>query len=283
MNSNKKKNQANAPRKGRQRNLNSDVINKLTNRVVFGRLTGTPAVFPRSVVVCYTMAMSGFIAAGGARQNYLITVPGNGLYEPGAGNTNAANASVSANVTAMTGSVGFSTATPPGYTIWAAMYKQYTVRKSQIRVTVTPVNVGDLPLLSVFPFMEITGVGSGYSGTSGSVVPAGDEAAQMPFGDSIECQAYTPVNGRDGNTITLEMTTAKVNGITEAQYANDVVNGTLIGSNPNISAGNQDLELPWSWAIAIGNMTNANFSGNLCVKIEICWEARMFDPISPLA
>jgi hypothetical protein len=244
---------------------------------------GNPEPFGRYKKTTFRFVGEGFIPVGNARSNYLMSVPGNGLYEPGAANTNSANTSLSTNLTAVTGSSALATAQPFGYSYYSNMYRYYRVKGSRIKVTVFSPSGSDALQLAVWPANEVSASLQGYSGTSGSVQPSGAAAAQMPYGKSIITTLYADPNSGAGNSISLACSTAKVNGLTERQFDEDVVNAVGIGANPSLSAGGQDTDLPWSWWISVADCVNGNFAGNVLVKVEVEYDAIMTEPNFPIA
>jgi hypothetical protein len=205
---------------------------------------------------------------------------GNGLYEVGDTLGSTLAAGIAANLSAMTGSTGFGSALPSGFLNWSYFFKYYKVIRSRIKVTCNPVNAADTPILSIWPALESTALVKAYNGTGGSVSPAGSNAALQAYGHTITCTAYSDTNSTVGNTIRLKMDTAKINGLTNRQFQDDVTNGVLMSTNPNTTAGSQDVDLPWFWFISVGSPINSNFTGNIVLKIELQWDTEMFDPIT---
>jgi hypothetical protein len=241
-------------------------------------MKGNPEPFGRTKKVTLKYMCEGYIPVGNARSNYLMSVPGNGCYTPGASNTNSANTSLSTNLTVVTGGTAIATAQPFGFSYYTNLYRYYRVKGSRIKATILSPSGSDFMQLAVWPANEVSSVNSGYSGTSGAVTPAGASAAQMPYGKAIISTLYADPNGRAGDTICLGCTTAKVNGISDRQFEDDVTNSVGIGTNPVITAGNQDLDLPWSWWISVCDCVNGNFAGNVVVKIEVEYDAIFSEP-----
>jgi len=277
-----KKNYSNSKQSRRDKKQAGMVVpdKSITSGYSIGRLAGRRPAIPLKTSIRFNQVFEGFFAAANASQAYLVGFPGNGLFQVGGGNSNAVNTQLYYKYTAMTGSTALGSALPPNYATLVAMYKQYRVVRSSIKVTVLPINANDQVQLAVWPATEESSVVSGYVGTVGAVYPAGSVAAQMVFGDTSICSTYADPNSKSGNTIALSMSTAEINGLTKSQYDNDVVNGVLTANNPVISAGNQDLDLPWNWWVSLGEITNANFTSNLIVKYELEYDAVLFDPQS---
>jgi hypothetical protein len=247
-----------------------------------GSTFGLVPVFAKKKRVSLTYSAVGYLPIA-SRTNYLFEIPGNGIYQPGDGNSVATDTALAQYVTPTTGTAAFATAQAPGYAQWAAIYKQYKVRGSVLAVTASPINNTDVALLSVFPATNLSAQTSGYAGISGAVFPAGSEAAQCAYGDSILCVSSAAANNRVGNTIRLKMTTAIINGMTDVQFNSDFVNGVTVAANPALSVGNQDVDLPWSWFIGLSNCINNNFAGDIVLKFEITWDVEFCDPLTPLA
>lgn len=243
---------------------------------------GNPEPFPPKQNKTFVFTAEGYIPLGNARFNYLMSVPGNGLYEPGSGNTNAASTTLASNLSVITGSSALATAQPWGYSYYTNMYRYYHVLRSRVKVTTFSSSTSDPFQLAVFPATEVSASLAGYSGTSGSVSPAGGSAASMPFGKAIMCTPYSDVNGKFGSTISLGISTARVNGVPERSVKDDVVNNVAIGANPSLAAGSQDLDLPWSWFISICDCGNVNFAGNIFVKVEVEYDTVMTEPNSAI-
>lgn len=148
-----------------------------------------------------------------------------------------------------------------GYTEVTALYNQYRVRSSSIRVTVQPINAADMPVVVVFPVIGV------FATATGGI----NQTQNQRYSKWKQCSVY---NNIKQNTIDSYISSHKAIGLTYQQYENQLAN--QIAAVPGVN-------LDWYWQVAIYNpvTTGGDFTGNVIVTVELNYYVEFSDP-SPL-
>lgn len=192
---------------------------------------------------------SGYIPAATGPGQFIVY--GNSMYEPFTTPSKSINGLV-------TGTNGSNEAQPPvGYGTLSALYNQYRVRSSSIKVTVQSENLSDNPVLVVFPVVGL------YSSGTGGIV----DTQNQRYAVWKQCSCS---NNTAQNTVSCYISSAKALGMTKQQY--DDYPATAFGGAPTTN-------LDWYWQVAIYNPLSGDFTAQVIVTVDIGYYIELSDPI----
>lgn len=263
----KKKNYLKKPFKVIKKAYKKATKKTYTNKLSNGVFLTNKQVFPDRLKCSMTTDFKGFIPyLPTARQNFLISILANNIYQPGNTMSGApSNSSMFQVVTPLTGGASFATQQPGGYTQLASIYKRYRVISASIIISIQPETAYDTMFLGCNAVTQLQQVAVGYVGTSGLVNPNASIQSQFPRSKSVTVQ---PGSGKPAK-IYMNYTTANVNGITDLQFKAQLDQYVAIATTPDLSGGQVSGGLPWWYMITIGCADNINFSSNVIVNISL--------------
>jgi len=163
--------------------------------------------------------------------------------------------------TIVTGKNGSNTgAQMMGYNEITALYNQYRVRASSIKVTCQPTTTGgDSPVVVVFPVIGL------FATATGGI----NQTQNQRYAKWKQC---TYSNNTAQNTVINYIASHKAIGLTREQYESSPAN--QIAAVPGVN-------LDWYWQVAIYNPASGDFSANVIVTVELDYYVEFSDP-SPL-
>lgn len=188
----------------------------------------------------------GYIALGTAGN--IFDIYGNSFFEPF-----NASSPISGVVTGVNSSS--STVNPMGYTALTALYNQYRVKASRMKITFLPLNPGDSVTATVWPSYGVVSDG----------VPV--KAMNQRYAKWKLCSLYNNVKE---NTIINYIASHKAIGMTKQQY--DDQPGTNVGNAP---VANTD----WYWQCSFYTNSGAVSTQSILVTVELDYYVELFDPV----
>lgn len=188
----------------------------------------------------------GYIAT--ATSGAIFDIYGNSFFEPFNAST-----PISGIVTGVNSSS--STVNPMGYTALTALYNQYRVKASRVKITFTPTAVSDVVTATVWPSYGVVSDG----------VPV--KAMNQRYAKWKMC---TQNNNVKENTIINYIASHKALGMTKQQY--DDQQGTSVSSAP---VQNTD----WYWQCSFYTNNGTNTTSQLMVTVELDYYVELFDPV----
>lgn len=206
------------------------------------------AIVPDRFRTKMSVSYQGYIAVG-ATSSY-FDIYGNSLYQPFTTSRTIA--------TLVTGVFSSNTAASPiGYTELAALYNEYRVRGTRIKLTATPQNQADTITLVITPVCSV----------NGSVAPPVYSINQR----YSRWKQIQNTNNVKENTIIHYMPSNKVLGLTKQQYDDQL---------PVVNGNAPPASLDWYWQVQVYTNNGSVTAGQVMVTVELDLYVEFSDPLN---